>query len=89
MLLVLKNKTDIVLLLCEYSMLHMQSLACSASSLWRAQHLWSVYKKKLRGFSPPANYTDQPSDRRLSAKLVPTLADRGCRVVNATNPHGR
>jgi hypothetical protein len=26
------------------------------------------------------------SDRRLSAKLVPTLTDRGCRVVSATNP---
>jgi hypothetical protein len=29
-----------------------------------------------------------PSDRRLSAKLVPTFADRGCRVVSATDPHG-
>jgi hypothetical protein len=29
------------------------------------------------------------SDRRLSAKLVPTLAERGCRVVSATNPHCR
>jgi hypothetical protein len=28
----------------------------------------------------------RPSDRRLSAKLVPTLADRGCRVVSATKP---
>jgi hypothetical protein len=28
----------------------------------------------------------RPSDCRLSAKLVPTLADRGCRVVSATNP---
>jgi hypothetical protein len=28
----------------------------------------------------------RPSDRRLSAKLVPNLADRGCRVVGATNP---
>jgi hypothetical protein len=26
----------------------------------------------------------RPSDRRLSAKLVPTLADRGCHVVSAT-----
>jgi hypothetical protein len=26
------------------------------------------------------------SDRRLSEKLVPSLADRGCRVVSATNP---
>jgi hypothetical protein len=27
-----------------------------------------------------------PSDRRLSAKLVPTFVDRGCRVVSATDP---
>jgi hypothetical protein len=31
----------------------------------------------------------RPSDRRLSAKLVPTFAARGCRVVSATNPRGR
>jgi hypothetical protein len=29
------------------------------------------------------------SDRRLSAKLVPTFTDRGCRVVSVTEPHGR
>jgi hypothetical protein len=28
----------------------------------------------------------RPSDHRLSAKLVPTLADRGCCVVSAMNP---
>jgi hypothetical protein len=28
------------------------------------------------------------SDRRLSAKLVPTFADRECRVVNVTDPYG-
>jgi hypothetical protein len=28
----------------------------------------------------------RPNDRRLSAKLVPTLADRERRVVSATNP---
>jgi hypothetical protein len=42
---------------------------------------------KFRGFSARELY--RPSDHRLSAKLVPTLADRGCRVVSATNPHGR
>jgi hypothetical protein len=42
-------------------------------------------KTKLHGLSPHANYTDRLSDR-LSAKLVPTLADRGCRVVSATIP---
>jgi hypothetical protein len=43
-------------------------------------------KTKLRGLRPHANYTDRLSDRRLSAKLVPTLADRGCRVISAISP---
>jgi hypothetical protein len=34
-----------------------------------------------------ANYIDRLSDHHLSAKLVTTLADRGCSVVSATNPH--
>jgi hypothetical protein len=29
------------------------------------------------------------SDRRMSAKFVPTFVDRGCRVNSATNPHRR
>jgi hypothetical protein len=29
------------------------------------------------------------SDRRSSAKLVPTSADRGCHVVCVTDPYGR
>jgi hypothetical protein len=48
--------------------------------------LYKLKLTKLRGLSPQANYTDRLSDRRLSAKLVPTLADRGCRVVSATIP---
>jgi hypothetical protein len=28
------------------------------------------------------------NDRRLSAKLEPTSADRGCHVVNVTDPYG-
>jgi hypothetical protein len=31
----------------------------------------------------------RPSDCRLSAKLVPNLENRGCRVVSVTDPHGR
>jgi hypothetical protein len=29
----------------------------------------------------------QPSDRRLSAKLVPTFVNRGCHVVSVTDPY--
>jgi hypothetical protein len=30
----------------------------------------------------------RPIDRRLSTKLVPTFADRGCHVVSVTDPYG-
>jgi hypothetical protein len=50
----------------------------------------ALYPKKLYSvtFSPQANYTDRASDRRLSTKLVPTFAERGCLVVSATDPPG-
>jgi hypothetical protein len=31
----------------------------------------------------------RPRDRRLSAKLATTFADRGCHVVSVTDPYGR
>jgi hypothetical protein len=33
--------------------------------------------------------TEQPSDRRFSAKWLPTFADKGCHVVSVTDPYGR
>jgi hypothetical protein len=44
-------------------------------------------KQTLRSKSASELY--RPSDRRLSAKLVQTFADRGCSVVSATDPYGR
>jgi hypothetical protein len=38
----------------------------------------------LRGPCPRANYIDRAT--ALSAKLVSTFADRGCRVVSAGDP---
>jgi hypothetical protein len=37
----------------------------------------------------PASEQYRPSDHCLSAKLVPTFADRGCDVDSASDPHGR
>jgi hypothetical protein len=48
-------------------------------------------------FRTKLNYTPWPefaselyrsSDRRLSAKLVPTFAERGCHVVSVADPSG-
>jgi hypothetical protein len=43
-------------------------------------------------FSVASQSTTGPypsSDRRLSAKLLPTFAGRVCHVISAANPHGR
>jgi hypothetical protein len=31
----------------------------------------------------------RPSDRRLSAKWMPTFADRGCHMISVMDPYGR
>jgi hypothetical protein len=55
--------------------------------LWNPQILYA--KQKQTPWLESACELYRPSDLRLSAKLVPTLADRWCRVVSATNPQGR
>jgi hypothetical protein len=34
-------------------------------------------------------WPESASEHRLSAKFVPNFVDRGCRVVSATDLHGR
>jgi hypothetical protein len=47
-------------------------------------------KKKLKTpWSESASKLYRPNDRRLSAKRLPTCADRGCHVVSVTDPSGR
>jgi hypothetical protein len=31
----------------------------------------------------------RPSDRCLSARLVPAFAERGCHIISVTDPYGR
>jgi hypothetical protein len=40
-------------------------------------------------WSESASELYRPSDRRLSAKQLPTCADGGCHVVSVTDPSGR
>jgi hypothetical protein len=46
-------------------------------------------KREKTPWHKSASELYRPSDRRLLAKLVPTLADRGCYVVSVTDPYGR
>jgi hypothetical protein len=48
------------------------------------------FKQKYLTSEPEsASELYRPSYRRLSAKLVPTFADRGCHVVSVTDPYVR
>jgi hypothetical protein len=49
----------------------------------------SYYWMIQKGVSESAMELYRPSDRRLSAKGLPTFADRGCHVVSVTDPYGR
>jgi hypothetical protein len=40
-------------------------------------------------WSESASELYRPSNRRMSAKWLPTFADKGCHVVSVTDPYGR
>jgi hypothetical protein len=44
---------------------------------------------KQTPWSESARELYPPSDRRLSAKWLPTFVDKGCHVVSVTDPYGR
>jgi hypothetical protein len=46
-------------------------------------------KQKQTPWSESASELYRPSDRRFSAKRLPNFADKGCHVVNVTDPSGR
>jgi hypothetical protein len=61
----------------QQSLLHCLALS-GRYTLPNKQTLWSESASELY----------RPRDSRLSAKLVPTFADRGCHVVSVTGPYG-
>jgi hypothetical protein len=57
------------------------------------RHFWDLTAQELfeekTPWSESASDLYRPSDRRLSAKRLPTFADRRCLVVIVTDPYGR
>jgi hypothetical protein len=49
----------------------------------------SLQTKKLTSWPETASELHRPSDRRSSAMLVSTFADRGCHVVSVMDPYRR
>jgi hypothetical protein len=76
---------------------NLKTFVLNAVSRWRLLYSWASVRKAIpitcsldKGNYTPclesASELYPPSDRRLSAKWVPTFADRGCHVVSATDP---
>jgi hypothetical protein len=67
---------------CQFS----RNILASSSNVVVAN---SEVRKNKTPWPESASKLYPPRDRRLSEKLVPTFADRGCHVVIVTNPYGR
>jgi hypothetical protein len=60
------------------------------SSMWEGNKgISQGISLKKTTWSESASELYRPSNRRLSAKWLPTFADKGCHVVSVTNPYGR
>jgi hypothetical protein len=71
---------------CFKEMVFWDVMPCSAIDMclpFRGTHC-----HHLTPWSESASELYRPSDRRLSAKRLPTCADRGCQVVIVTDPSG-
>jgi hypothetical protein len=53
------------------------------------QSVQNKKKNKQTPWSESASELYRPSGRRLSAKRLPTFADKGCHVISVTDPYGR
>jgi hypothetical protein len=83
---------------CSLSLSYPNFVVCTKKKLKISLHIWSTNEEKyleqiwritLTPWSEFASELYRPSDCCLSAKWLPTSADRGCHVVSVTYPDGR
>jgi hypothetical protein len=84
---------DLLLLLDQTVLLHKLweciLLRIQYASHWRGNQPLLLQMIKKTPWSESASELYRPSDRRLSAKWLPTCADRRCHMVSVTDPSGR
>jgi hypothetical protein len=71
------------------SLRHLNSRAHDRRQVWASYIYCNALHEKKTPWFESASGLYRPSDRRLSAKWLPTFADRGCHVVGVTDPYGR
>jgi hypothetical protein len=71
-----------------YAHLKINILECTGEWLAACAHDYHMITLTLTPWLESVGEPYRPSDHRLSAKLVPTFADRECHVVSITDPYG-
>jgi hypothetical protein len=61
---------------------------CSVAVLFECKILIRIFVPKTL-WPESVSELYRPSDRRMSAKLVPTFVDNRCHVVSVADPYGR
>jgi hypothetical protein len=85
-----KTATNVPVLWSETSgMTSSQLSAIRRESGGTLQTVSMSQKQKQTPWSESASELYRPSDRRISAKWLPTFADKGCQVVSVRDPYGR
>jgi hypothetical protein len=74
------NKSSIFFKICQYTKLKDPSHNSTHLPCW---YWWKT------PWPRSTSHLYRSSDRHFSEKLVPTLCDRGCRMVSTTDPYGR
>jgi hypothetical protein len=79
-----------LVILASHFLLNLESCLFGRCFRFQSQNktLNSLFLKKTP-WSESTSELYRPSDRRLSAKLVKTFADRRCHVVSVTDPYSR
>jgi hypothetical protein len=72
-----------------YRVQEMESVSSSLKPLPVFTHRRENLKSQNTPWPDSARELYRPSDGRLSGKLMPTFADRGCYVASVTNPYNR
>jgi hypothetical protein len=84
-----RKKCLVCTFLCLKKFLAERETRAGAADRKQRRAVEDTAKTKLNSVASVRKQTIPTDDRRLSAKLVPTFADRGCRVVSAADPYGR
>jgi hypothetical protein len=70
-------------------LVNMDSVGIRRTYIQKMRKKIYIIREKKTPWTESASELYRPSDRRLLAKLVPTLADRGCHMASVTDPYDR